>query len=276
MKEIIFLNGKFLSKEKARLSVFTPGFLSGWGLFETMRSFQGKIVYLEKHLKRLERSCKLVAIKTPFSVPGIKGIIKKALRISGFKDAYIRLTLTKSIKGADILMVVKKYQPYPEPKYKTGFKVGLSSFRQDAGSTLAKIKSTSRLLYQLSLGEARRRGFDEALILNNRGYLAEGAISNLFLVKGRSLFTPALECGCLEGITRRVVLDLARKYRITASEGKFTLNDLYGADEAFLTNSLIGVMPLVSVEKRLIAQGARGEITGYLIKKYHSLLKNGN
>jgi len=131
-------------------------------------------------------------------------------------------------------------------------------------------------LYQLSLGQAQDKGFDEALILNSRGFIAEAARSNIFLVKGDALFTPTLSCGCLAGITRKVVFDLAKRNNIKIYEGRFILKDLYEADEAFLTNSLMGVMPLVAVEKHLIKKGLRGKITGYFIKKYNSLLKNGN
>lgn len=276
MKETVFLNGKFLATEKARLSALTPGLLSGLGLFESMRSYNGRIVYLDEHLQRIKGSAKLMAIGLPLSFSKLKEIIKKTVRINGLKDAYVRLTLWKAKKGTDILVMAKKYKAYPQQKYRKGFHAVVSSLKQSDCSLLARIKTTSRLLYQLSLREAQDKGFDEAIILNNRGYLTEASRSNLFLVKDNTLFTPALSCGCLGGITRRIVFALAKKTNIKIYEGNFTLKDLCAADEAFLTNSLMGVMPLVSVEKQLIGGALRGKTTAYFIKKYNSLLKDEN
>jgi len=275
MGEIAFLNGAFLDSKKAQLSALTPGVLSGLGLFESMRSYNGKIVYLDEHLKRIKSSSKLIAIRLPFSFTKLKEIIKETVEKNGFKDAYVRLTLWKPERGTDILVTVKRYHAFTCQKYRNGFRAVISSLRQNEDSPLTRIKSTNRLFYQLSLQEAKDKGFDEAIILNNRGYIAETTRSNLFLAKDNELFTPTLSCGCLAGITRRVIFDLAKKYNIKIYEGKFTLKDLYEADEAFLTNSLMGVMPLVSVEKHLIRKGLSGKLTLYFIKKYNSLLKNG-
>lgn len=275
MGEIVFLNGRFLDSRKAKISVLTTGILFGWGLFESMRSYNGTIVYLEEHLKRIRDSAKLIAINLSFSFAKLKRIIKEMVDKNSLKDAYVRLTLSESERGTDILVIAKRYQPYSIKKYRKGFCTAVSSLRQLEDSLLARIKSTSRLLYQLSLKEAKDRGFDEAIILNSRGYIAETSRSNIFLVKGRQLFTPSLSCGCLAGITRKVIFDLAKKNNLKIYEGKFTLKDLYEADEAFLTNSLMGVMPLISVGGHLIKNALRGKVTGYFIKKYNSLLKNG-
>ena len=275
MQETVFLNGRFLATAEARLSALTPGFLLGLGLFESMRSYNGKIVYLDEHLGRIKGSAKLIGIGFPFSFSKLKEIIKKTVQINGFKDTYVRLTLGKAQKGTDILLVAKKYQPYPRQKYKKGFRAAISSLRQGNHSLLACLKTTSRLLYRLSLEEAENKGFDEAIILNNRGYITEATRSNLFLVKDNELFTPSLSCGCLDGITRSIIFDLAKKSNLKIYEGNFTPKDLCAADEAFLTNSLIGVMPLAAVQKQRIGGGGRGKSTEYLTKKYNSLLKNG-
>jgi branched-subunit amino acid aminotransferase/4-amino-4-deoxychorismate lyase len=125
------------------------------------------------------------------------------------------------------------------------------------------------------LKEAKNKSFDEAIILNNRGFIAEGSRSNIFLVKDNRIFTPALECGCLDGITRRVIFDLAQKHNLKIQGGNFTPQDLRESDEAFLSNSLIGVMPAVSVDKYPIGKGRVGRITKFFMSKYHLLLKNG-
>lgn len=273
MKEIIFLNGEFIPQVEAKVSVLTPGFLYGWGLFETMRSYHNRIVYFTQHLIRIKNSCKLMDMKFPYSQAKLKEIIKRTVKINGFKDAYVRLTLWKSDSGTDILIMVRKYQPYSSKKYQNGFRVCICPFRQNENSFFARLKTINYLLYRLAYLEAKDKGFDEAIILNNRGYIADGSRSNIFLVKDKEIFTPALECGCLDGITRRVIFDLAKKHNIRIYEGNFTLQDLYAADEAFLTNSLMGVMPLTSLERETIGKDKCKKLTKFFIGRYHSLLR---
>jgi branched-subunit amino acid aminotransferase/4-amino-4-deoxychorismate lyase len=275
MAGTVFLNGKFIPQEEAKLAVSTPGLLYGWGLFETMRAYNNRIVYFDAHLERIKHSCKLIYITFPYSIDKLKNIIQRTVKINGFADAQVRLTLWKSEAGIDILVSVKKYQPYSSQKYKEGFRARVSSFRQSENSHLARLKTTNYLLYRLAYLEAEEKGFDEAIILNNRGYIAEGSRANIFLVKDRALWTPALECSCLDGITRKAVLDLARKYNIQAYEGNLTLYDLDKAEEAFLTNSLFGIMPLGSVERHGIGKSTgQYKLTRFFMGKYRSLLRN--
>ena len=298
MKEIIFLNGKFILPEQAKVSVLSPGFLYGWGLFETMRSYHDKIIYFDEHLIRIKDSSKLIGMKfTPleirrqrplnapplaglsltgfsYSTSKLKQIIKQAVKLSGFPDAYVRLTLWKSDSGIDTLIIARKYRPYPKAIYKHGFCAGISSFRQNEDSFLTQLKTMNYLLYQLSYLQAQDKRFDESIILNTRGYISEASRSNIFFIQDNQLFTPCLECGCLRGITRKVIFDLAKKYSIPLNEGKFRPDDLYNSDEAFLTNSLMGVMPLTSIENRIIGKGESGRLTRFFIRKYNSLLED--
>lgn len=276
MKETVFFNGRFIAEDEARVSVLAPGFLYGWGLFETMRSCRNNIVYLQGHLERIKDSCKLMEMRFYYPLGKLKKIIQETVKINGFKDSYVRLTLWKSISGTGILVMAKKYQSYPPLKYRQGFYACISSYKQNENSLLSHLKTTSYLLYQLAYLEAKNKGYNEAIMLNQRGYITEGARSNIFLVKNREIFTPGLECGCLKGITRKVVFDFAKRYGIKIHEGNFTLQDLYQADEAFLTNSLMGVMPLAQVGKHRISKNTRGfKLAGFLMKKYFALLKNG-
>lgn len=272
MKEIFFLDGKFVCPEDAKVFTLSPGFLSGYGVFETMRSIDKRIVYFDQHIKRIKASCDLIGIKLSYSEAGIKKAIHKALSLSGFRDNYIRLTLWKKDALTGILIVARLYRPYPLGKYNSGFRCCVSKFRQTEGSVLTRIKTTSRILHELALGQAKDKDFDEVVIFNSRGFICEGARTNIFFVKDKEIFTPALECGCLDGITRKVILDLALRYKLKCYDGKFTLFDLFKADEAFLTNSLIGVMPLASVENKTIGKGKSRPITRFLIKKYNYLL----
>lgn len=272
MEEIIFLNGKFLSGGEAKISVLEPGFLYGWGLFETMRAYKSRIVYLDEHLERLRNSAGSLDIKCPYSSAKLKEIILRLVRINGLGDANVRMTLWKREKGTDILARAKEYQPHSLREYKKGFCACISSLRQNENSRLAQLKTTSYLLYRLAYLEAAGKGFDEALILNQRGYLTEASRSNLFFAKDGELFTPSLKCGCLDGITRKAVFDLAKKYNIRVFEGNFTVSDLSSADEAFLTNSLMGIMPFASLEGRRIGRGADSrKFTRFFTGKYKSL-----
>jgi len=272
MKEIIFLNGKFVCFEEAMVSVLSPGFLSGYGVFETMRSYRKNIVYLEEHIQRIRVSCSLLRIKFPFATAELKIAVNKAIKRSGFQDNYIRLTLWKEDFATGNSIIVKQYHPYSVQKYTAGFRGSVCPFSKEEGSVLASIKTSSRLLYEIAFAQAQEKKFDEAILLNSRGFICEGSRSNLFFVQGKELFTPSLECGCLNGITRKVVLDLARQQNIKCYEGRFTLSDLLTAKEAFLTNSLVGVMPLAAVEDKLIGKARSGELTGFFIARYKRLL----
>ena len=276
MKKIVFLNGKFIPQKAAKLPVLTPGFLYGWGLFETMRAYNNRIVYLEAHLERMKRSARLLNIRCLYSLIKFREIIYEIVKINALRDAYVRLTLWKTEIGTDTLIIAKKYHPYSSQKYKKGFRACISSFRQNEDSFLAQFKTTNYLLYRLAYTQAIEKGFDEAIILNRKGYIAQTSRSNLFFIKDKELFTPSLESRCLNGITRRVIFDLARKYNIKAYAGEFTILDLYASDEAFLTNSLLGIMPLASVEKCQIGKGRSPyKLTRFFMEKYKSLLGNG-
>lgn len=273
MKETIFLNGQFVDSKEAGISVLTPGFLFGYGLFETMRAYRNRIVYFDMHMKRILQASRLIGIKPYYNEGELKAVINKAVQLNGASDSYVRLTLWKSDGKAGILVIVRQYLAFSPKKYLAGFRGCVSEFRQGENSFLPGIKSTSRVMLELAYTLAKERKFDEAVILNNRGYIAEASRSNIFFIKGKELFTPALACGCLKGITRQVIFDLARKYNIGVNEGEFTLADLYKAEGAFLTNSLMGVMPLVSVEK--ISIGKAGRLTKFLINKYNLLVEGG-
>ncbi len=276
MKEIVFLNGKFIPAHEARVSVLTPGFLNGLGLFETMRAYQGKIVYLDAHLKRMTLSSRLLRLRSLYSLKELRNLIRQAVKLGGFDDAHVRLTITKSFSGTDTLLIVKKYVPFPASNYLQGFSLCLHESTRNLCSLPAQVKTTSRIFFELAYQQAKEKGFDEALILDNQGYISEASRSNIFLIRGNEIITPGLDCGCLDGITRRVIFDLARKYKIAMYTGKLVIQDLLNADEAFLTNSLIGVMPLACLERKKIGDARCGKLTKFLQEKYNCLLKQEN
>ncbi|MBM3244480.1 MAG: hypothetical protein FJZ15_01635 [Candidatus Omnitrophica bacterium] len=242
-----------------------------FGLFETVRSYKGRIIYLNEHLLRLRKSAELAGLKMPFNPRRLKAMINKAVKINNFKDAYIKLILLGAADNkCSCFIIVKVYKPYSKQKYSMGFKAIVSKFRQ-LDPYLAQMKSTKRFLYESAFAEAKEKGADEAVILNKHGSITEGSRTNVFFVKGKELFTPSVSCGCLNGITRKLVIDLAKAEKIKVTEGKFSPRDLYEAEEVFLTNSLMGIMPLSRLNGKKIGV-KNAKMTKIFINKYNSIL----
>ncbi len=273
MSEKIFIDGKFVRPAQAVFPVSEPELFSGWGVFETMRAVSGAIVCLPLHVQRIFAAARKLTIPVPYSSSHISRAIARAVLINGYNDAVVRLSFYRSkAGGAHTVITVKPYTAYTRRQYGRGFRACVSSIRQDEQCAFLQVKTTSRLLFQLASLEAHKKGCDEALIVNSRGIVTEGARSNIFIVKDKLIMTPAVSCGCLPGITRAVVIVLGRKQGHKIIEGSFRPSDVRSADEAFLTNSLMGIMPLVSLDKRRIAGSAPGIITRGLMEQYAVLL----
>ena len=262
------------------ISVFDRGFLYGDGLFETMRSYNGKVFKLDEHLSRLVSSANIVKIKIPLSKIMLKEAIYKNLKAKRLKDAYIRLTVTRgegafSLKPSapakpKIIIIVKKYEPNPERFYSRGISAKISDIRQNEHSPLSGIKSLNFLNYVLARMRAQDEGFNEAILMNTKGHIAEAATSNIFLVKNGKLITPSLDSGILPGITRRAVIGIAKELGIGVSERPVFPKDLIHSNEVFLTNSMSEILPVVKIGRAVIGKGLPGDIT----KLLHSAYKN--
>ena len=260
-------------KEWAKLSIFDPGFLYGQGVFETMRSYNQRVFRLDSHIERLLKACPILNIKFDWDANSLKQAVKKALKENNLKDAYLRLTVWQGEDRVNIAIFAKSYNFFKQEAYQKGFKAIIShSFRQNEFSPLAQLKSANYLHLLLAYQEAKRNNADEALLLNTQGFLAEASRANIFLVKDNCLLTPSLESGCLPGITRDTVLAIARKQGLKTIEGKVSLEDLRKCDEAFLTNSLIEVMPLVAIDNKPIKKGLPGKISEVILKGYRGLV----
>ncbi len=250
---VVYINGKFLPLSQARISPLDRGFLLGDGVFETLRSYGGEPVLLARHLRRLGTSAR--ALNIP-GVPGLRKtreILEKLHQCNGLKEAYIRITLSRGEGGElamvapaqpTLLMLARTLTPYSESWYCEGVRVVLSDIRRNATSPVLRHKALSYLECIWAKEEARNHGAQEALFLNTRGEVAEGATTNIFFVKQGTVCTPALEANILPGVTREVVLEICRLNHIPVQEGLFALADLTGSEEAFLTNSLMGIMPI--------------------------------
>ncbi|MFC1955584.1 aminotransferase class IV [Chloroflexota bacterium] len=289
MEEIVYLNGSLIPRSQAQVSVFDQGFLYGCGLFETMRAYHGKIFLLEQHLKRLLGSAEIIGLSSMLAEIDLAGVCTDTLAANGLADARLRLTISRgevdSFPGYGIdamptvLVTARGYSGLSAQIYNNGFKAVVSSLRQSSQSHLSGLKSTNYLLNLLAKMEAEAAGLDEALLLNDRGIIAEGSISNVFFVDSCSLVTPALESGILPGITRGVVIELASALEIPVTEGEVRLEDLGRFDEAFLTNSVMEIMPLVEVRDSAgksmnIGSGKPGELTRQLMAAYSEMVES--
>jgi branched-chain amino acid aminotransferase group I len=287
MTEIVYLNGQLKHRFEARLSPFDHGFLYGYGLFETMRAYDGHIFRLDSHLTRLRCSAESIGLThniltTEEGKQSLKAACAATLGANELSDARIRLTISAgegdttpdigTCSNPTVLISVRSLVPLPPEKYNTGFKAAVSSLRRNSQSPLSRLKSTCYMENVLARSTVRASGYDEAIFLNEQGHLAEGSTTNIFLVRNGELITPSFESGVLPGITREAVLEIARNLNIKATEKSVELNELIEAEEAFVTNSILELMPLVSVEGRPIGMGKPGKLTGDLLFAYRKLV----
>jgi branched-chain amino acid aminotransferase len=267
----VFVNGEIVEESAARIAAGDRGLLLGDGLFESMRAYRGKVFRLAAHLQRLQASAAFLRLTVPCSGEQIEKSISELLRLNSCAEAYVRVTLTRgdSVRGlrldgagpATLLIHARPIQPPPAEQYRNGAQLIISTVRQNSANPLARHKTLSYLLYLLARQEATDAGANGAILLNEHGQVAEESVSNVFLVRGGALLTPPPHCGLLPGITRGAVLDLARAGGIRVEERPITAGELFDADEMFLTNSLMGIMPVRSVDRRQIGGAAPGPMT---------------
>lgn len=267
---------------KTKISVQDRGFLYGDGIFETMRSYDGRIFKLNEHIDRLFNAAKVIKIKIPATRSELKKDIRGFLKNSKLKDASLRITVTRG-EGAFTLMgtkdlkptkiiTAKKFKGYPEDLYLRGISARISSIRQDESSPLSGIKSLNFLNYIMARMDVQEKGFDEAILLNTKGYVAEAATSNIFLVKMGRLITPSPDSGILPGITRSQIIKIAKAREKKVSERAVTVGELLSADEVFLTNSLAEVLPVVKIGSIVIGEGKPGNVTKLLHAGYKKMI----
>ena len=248
--------------------------LYGYGLFETMRSYGGRVFRLEAHYRRLIESAATLDIPSHLTFDGLRTAIDILLEKNGLLDARIRLTLTAGTMSElgkanpSLLITVAPLTEYPTSLYERGMSAITSAVRRNETSSLSRVKSLNYLDNLLTREEARRKGADEAILLNTRGMVAEGSMSNVFLVSDGRLFTPDLDSGVLPGITRAAVIELAAGADITCAEGEVEPAALSKAEEAFLTNSIMGIMPLTRIDGKPIGSGQPGPTTEAISRLY--------
>lgn len=281
MSLLVYLNGHLLPASHARISPLDYGFMYGYSLFETLRSYEGRLFRLKEHLFRLRKGSQSLGFPTVPENEEIEKAIRQVLQGNNLKDARIRLTLSlgegslspdpSSCKQPVLVVAASHFFPPGEDIFEKGYKAIVSEHRRDSTSMLSRIKSGNYLASMLAREEARQKGVDLAVLLNERGMLSECQMANIFLVKNSRLITPDANSGILPGITRSEVLGLGAKLGLILEEREVRLEELYQSEEAFITNSLLEIMPLTSVNGRQIGKGTCGEVTRKLHRAYQEM-----
>jgi branched-chain amino acid aminotransferase len=283
MEAIVYLNGSLIPLSQASISPLDYGFLYGYGLFETMRAYDGHVFRLDKHLARLELSARALNIDLE-SPAKLEAAICDTLKANNLLNSRIRISVSPGEEelassspvkaGPTIFITAKSYEPPSEDIYYRGFTAMVSRVHRSPRSPASGLKSLSGLDVLLARQEAASYGVDHAIMLNDDDLVAEGSSSNLFYVNDRTLFTPAEHSGILQGITRDVVLkELAPSLEMMTREVDVSLSDLLEAEEAFLTNSMIEIMPLTVVADRSIGTGRPGPLTQRFMRAYKDLVE---
>jgi D-amino acid aminotransferase len=288
MEELVYLNGSLVPRREARVSVYDHGFLYGYGLFETMRAYHGRIFLLERHMKRLASGAEAIGLGERLAGLDLAAACRETLAANGLQEARVRLTVTNGVSDVlpwteepqtpTVVITARPFEGISPEKFRRGYRAGIASTIRCARSPIAGVKSVDYLVNVLARREAAAQGLDEALLLDDRGRVAEGGNSNVFFVRDGGMVTPSLASGILPGITREVVLELAEKLNIKIQEEDIKLPNLGEFGEAFLTSSIIEVMPLVAVRGKngrlmTFGDGKPGQLTRRLITAYREMVE---
>ncbi len=278
---LVYINGELIEKEHAKISVFDHGLLYGDGVFEGIRCYNNRIFEADAHIQRLYGSAKAIRLEIPISRDEMLQAIEQTLRANNLTDAYIRVIVTRGIgtlglsplktSYPQVIIITDDIELYPADLYKKGMEViTCSTVRNHPNAVSPRIKSLNYLNNILGKIEALDAGVPEAIMLNHQGFVAECTGDNIFIVSDNVLFTPPPEAGILKGITRDVVIRLARKNNINVKEENLTRYSLYTADECFLTGTAAEIIPVTKIDGRIIGTGNVGPITRKLISEFHN------
>ncbi len=280
----IYLNGKMVEKENARVSVFDHGLLYGDGAFEGIRAYSGVVFRLKQHIDRLFETCHTMMINIGMTKTDMIKAVVATLKANGLKDGYVRLVVTRGdgdlgldprkCKGSpNVIIIADKITLYPEELYKNGLTiVTVPTLRNHPESLNPQLKSLNYLNNIMAKIEANNAGVPEAIMLDGSGYVAECTGDNIFMFKNKILKTPLQ--GRLRGITRDTVMELAeKKLKLSVEETWITRHEFYNAEEVFLTGTAAELIPVVKIDGRLIGPGKPGPVTLKLLKLFHQTVR---
>ncbi|MCK9432899.1 MAG: branched-chain-amino-acid transaminase [Candidatus Omnitrophica bacterium] len=279
----IYIDGKFYDKENAKISVFDHGLLYGDGVFEGIRAYNRRVFKLKEHIVRLYESAHSIMLKIPLTQEQMIKALLDTLKVNKLDNAYIRLVVTRGVgdlgldprkckEHGSVIIIADKIALFPEEFYTRGMSiVTVPTVRNMPEMVNPQIKSLNYLNNILAKIEAVNCGYDEAIMMDSMGYVAECTGDNLFIVKKGELYTPPQCMGTLRGITRDAILEISRKNKIPAHEHVITRHEVYISDECFLTGTAAEIMPVVKVDGRVIGKGKPGSFTLRLLKKFQEL-----
>ncbi|MFH1149663.1 MAG: branched-chain-amino-acid transaminase [Actinomycetota bacterium] len=281
----VYIDGRFVDEDDAKVSVYDHGLLYGDGVFEGIRVYNRRLFMMDEHLKRLYNGAKVIRLEIPMTPADLKDKVRETVRINDISDGYVRLVVTRGkgdlglspSKCADpnIIIIAATIKIYPEEVYLRGLNVVTVSTRRNNPDSLSpQIKSLNYLNHILAHLEVLHAGADEGLVLNDGGYVTECVVDNFFIVVNAVILTPPTNAGALNGITRLVVFNLAKEHNIEIREENLSLVECYTADEAFLTGTAAEVAPVTYIDERPIGDGKPGPFTMRLMDSFKELKEN--
>ena len=277
--QYVYLNGEFVESDKAGVSVFDHGVLYGDGVFEGIRAYGGRVFRLGEHIDRIFAAAKAIALEIPMTKAELSAVVVATCKKNGLTDCYIRLVITRG-KGnlgispsncgkPTVFCIAAGIKLYTDEQYEKGMSVITSVQRRNKATIVdPQIKSLNYLNNILAKIEANRAGAAEAIMLNHDGIVTEATGDNIFIVKNGEILTPPVYVGILDGITRRTVIEAAKKEGIPVRETEFTLFNVYNADECFLTGTAAEAIAVTSVDGRTIGSGVQGEVTKRILAAF--------
>ena len=278
----VYIDGRFLPRSEAKISVYDHGLLYGDGVFEGIRAYNGLVFKLDEHIERLYHSAKSIELDIPMSQKDMKKTILETIRRNGLRDAYVRVVVTRGVGdlGLDprkcptpsVIIIADRITLWKEKSLKA---VTASTRRNALTALNPMIKSLNYLNNILAKLEANRANVSEAIMLNQQGLVCEGTGDNIFIVKDKIIATPPPSASILVGVTRNAVIELAAKEGLRVEQRDITVHELYNADEAFFTGTAAEVTPLVEVDARKIGNGEPGPITRKLMEKFNGIKESG-
>jgi branched-subunit amino acid aminotransferase/4-amino-4-deoxychorismate lyase len=271
MNNILFIGNP---SQPHTLRADSEGVLFGWGAFETLRTYHSHTFLFPKHAARLRASAQALSLSYTISDKRLEAYCNTYIREQQIANGIVRITLLQDTKSKrTTLLFTQRNIPYTKQQYSHGHTATIATARKNSTALLTYHKTTNYLENMLSRQNAQKMGFDEALFLNENEIITEGTVSNIFFIKRGILFTPHISCGLLPGITRQFIIDiLAPALSIATTQGSYSMQDLLTADEAFLTNTAMQVMPLVSIDNTRIGSGKPGKKTMQIMNIYPNFL----
>lgn len=285
MSSVIYIDGTYYDKENAKVSVFDHGFLYGDGVFEGIRAYKGRVFKLDEHVDRLFDSAKVICLDPGITKQQMKDIILETCARNGIVDGYIRPIISRGVgdlglnpylcKKASVVCIAASITLYPREDYEKGLKIiTVATHRNYNESLNPRVKSLNYLNNIMAKIEAIQSGVKEALMLNPLGYVAECTGDNVFIVRKGKVYCPSVQSGSLDGITAATVADLAEKRGYKVEYGQMSRFDIWTAEECWLTGTAAEMIPVTSVDSRVIGDGIPGPVFKQLLEDFHQLANN--